>query len=243
MNLNEALHKAWTGNLKDLTNVQVEIENFFKLDFLTSAIAIGISFYHVLDLINSKIDICSDNIKEALGYEPMELDVEGFLSIIHPEDVEAFIRIQNEIRELSTEIKYTNKFCYDLRLKTKTGEYRQFYLQNYLLFPEPKIGCPRKVLTCFNDITSYKFGGEPKLEIIPINSTLDDIFRIEKVEKIQLTKRETEIFELLLTGKTSKEIADCLNISKLTVDTHRKNILKKNKVANVTELTQKFYKK
>ena len=173
----------------------------------------------------------------------MELDVDGFVEIIHPDDLEAFLRIQNEIRVLPTNKKYINKFCYDLRIKSKNGEYHQFYLQNFILFPEPKIGCPRKVLTCFNDITSYKFGGEPKLEIIPIKSTLDDIFRIEKVEKIQLTKRESEIFELLLTGKTSKEIADCLNISKLTVDTHRKNILKKNKVANVTELTQKFYKK
>lgn len=67
MNHNEALRKAWMGNLDDLTEIQVEIENFFKLDFLTTAIAIGISFYHVLDLINSKIDICSDNIKETLG--------------------------------------------------------------------------------------------------------------------------------------------------------------------------------
>lgn len=65
MNHNEALRKAWMGNLDDLTEIQVEIENFFKLDFLTTAI--GISFYHVLDLINSKIDICSDNIKETLG--------------------------------------------------------------------------------------------------------------------------------------------------------------------------------
>ena len=227
MNHNEALRKAWMGNLDDLTEIQVEIENFFKLDFLTTAIAIGISFYHVLDLINSKIDICSDNIKETLGYEPMELDVDGFVEIIHPDDLEAFLRIQNEIRVLPTDKKYINKFCYDLLIKSKNGEYHQFYLQNFMLFPEPKIGCPRKVLTCFNDITSYKFGGEPKLEIIPIKSTLDDIFRIEKVEKIQLTKRESEIFELLLTGKTSKEIADCLNISKLTVDTHRKNILKK----------------
>ena len=42
-----------------------------------------------------------------------------------------------------------------------------------------------------------------------------------------LTKRETEILMLIARGKTSKQVSEQLNISKLTVDTHRKNIHKK----------------
>src|SRR5699024_84313 len=40
-----------------------------------------------------------------------------------------------------------------------------------------------------------------------------------------MTKRELEIIEHMSLGKTTKEIADNLNISPLTVSTHRKNIL------------------
>ena len=46
-------------------------------------------------------------------------------------------------------------------------------------------------------------------------------------EIIILSSREKQILHLVGEGKSSQEIAEILNISKLTVDTHRKNILKK----------------
>lgn len=42
-----------------------------------------------------------------------------------------------------------------------------------------------------------------------------------------LTKREKQILQLIARGRTSMAISQELNISKLTVDTHRKNIHKK----------------
>ena len=42
-----------------------------------------------------------------------------------------------------------------------------------------------------------------------------------------LSAREKEIMQLVVQGKTSREIADILFISKHTVDTHRRNISKK----------------
>ena len=46
-------------------------------------------------------------------------------------------------------------------------------------------------------------------------------------EAIILSSREKEILRLVGEGKSSQEIADTLNIGKSTVDTHRKNIIKK----------------
>jgi DNA-binding NarL/FixJ family response regulator len=43
----------------------------------------------------------------------------------------------------------------------------------------------------------------------------------------QLTRRETEILQLISQGCTSAVIADKLCISQLTVETHRRNIIKK----------------
>lgn len=46
-------------------------------------------------------------------------------------------------------------------------------------------------------------------------------------QEVQLSKREKEILQHIVKGLTSQEIADQLFISKLTVETHRKNIHRK----------------
>jgi DNA-binding CsgD family transcriptional regulator len=57
-----------------------------------------------------------------------------------------------------------------------------------------------------------------------------------QLKLLRLSEREKEILKLILCGYTSKEIASQLNISKLTVDTHRKHIQQKLEVSNVVEL-------
>jgi DNA-binding NarL/FixJ family response regulator len=50
-----------------------------------------------------------------------------------------------------------------------------------------------------------------------------------------LSQRETQILESLSNGLSSKHIADALIISKDTVETHRKNILKKLQADNMVQ--------
>ena len=59
---------------------------------------------------------------------------------------------------------------------------------------------------------------------------------------VKLTNREKEILKLLVEGKSSKEIADELDISSTTVDTHRKNMLKKLSFNKVSELVSYAYR-
>jgi DNA-binding NarL/FixJ family response regulator len=54
-----------------------------------------------------------------------------------------------------------------------------------------------------------------------------------------ITKREKEILKLLLSGKGNKEIAEALDISKRTAEVHRFNLMKKLKVKNLMELSNK----
>jgi len=58
-------------------------------------------------------------------------------------------------------------------------------------------------------------------------------------EELMITKREKEILKLLLTGKGNKEIAEVLDISKRTAEVHRFNLMKKLKVKNLMELSNK----
>lgn len=58
-------------------------------------------------------------------------------------------------------------------------------------------------------------------------------------EEMMITKREKEILTLLLSGKGNKEIAEALEISKRTAEVHRFNLMKKLKVKNLMELSNK----
>lgn len=54
----------------------------------------------------------------------------------------------------------------------------------------------------------------------------------------QLTNRENEILDLILKEKTTIEIADELNISERTVETHRKNIYLKTDTKSLVGLVK-----
>ncbi|NQX98674.1 MAG: response regulator transcription factor [Flavobacteriales bacterium] len=65
---------------------------------------------------------------------------------------------------------------------------------------------------------------------------IDLLLHKDKVVKQTLTERETEILKLISNGYTNKEVADFLFISSRTVESHRRNILKKLKLRNTAEL-------
>jgi two-component system response regulator NreC len=51
-----------------------------------------------------------------------------------------------------------------------------------------------------------------------------------------LTFREREVLQLIAEGKSNKEVANMLNLSRYTVETHRSNILSKLNLHSVPEL-------
>jgi DNA-binding CsgD family transcriptional regulator len=53
----------------------------------------------------------------------------------------------------------------------------------------------------------------------------------------QLTERETDVLKWLAKGLSNKEIADKLNVSIHTVNTHRKNIMDKTSIRSLAGLT------
>lgn len=59
-------------------------------------------------------------------------------------------------------------------------------------------------------------------------------------KKYKITKRETEVIELICQGKTNKEIADQLFISVETVKDHNYKIFQKTEVKNRTQLVNLF---
>lgn len=63
----------------------------------------------------------------------------------------------------------------------------------------------------------------------------------EKLQKpSNLTRRENEIFDLILEGYSNKEISEKLFIEQTTVKKHIQNILKKLNLANTNEIIEKY---
>ncbi|MEL6924220.1 MAG: LuxR C-terminal-related transcriptional regulator [Bacteroidota bacterium] len=72
-----------------------------------------------------------------------------------------------------------------------------------------------------------------------VRSLLRDNLRLKNQLLLeQLTNREKEVLQFITDGLTSREIAQRMEISKLTVDTYRKHIQRKLKVSNVAELVR-----
>jgi two-component system response regulator NreC len=90
----------------------------------------------------------------------------------------------------------------------------------------------KAIVTVANGETFF----DPNVAFNFMNSYIDDNATIGKTDKIVLSNREKEILALIANGNTSKNIADILFIAKSTVDTHRKNMIRKLDLTSGSEL-------
>lgn len=77
----------------------------------------------------------------------------------------------------------------------------------------------------------------------PITSTVVQSYTTKQDQKecsaySELGCREREVLQLLAEGRTSREIATLLHISPRTVETHRRNIMRKLSIHSIAELTK-----
>lgn len=67
---------------------------------------------------------------------------------------------------------------------------------------------------------------------------LDYVQRLRKSKPVLLSLREKEILQLMAEGHNTKQIADKLQVSIKTVETHRQHIMNKLNIFNIAELTK-----
>jgi two-component system, NarL family, response regulator DegU len=71
----------------------------------------------------------------------------------------------------------------------------------------------------------------PSSKITSASATAEDPYH--------LTKREKEILRMIIDGRSNKDIADSLDKSVRTIETHRFNIMKKMEVTNAIDMVNK----
>ncbi len=94
-------------------------------------------------------------------------------------------------------------------------------------------------------IEAIKKVAKGKLAVSPVFNSIDlnKLFHKEKIDETSnkdniLTEREIQVLQMIAEGFTNTQIAEKLFISTGTVDTHRKNIMKKLNIHNVSGLVK-----
>ncbi len=65
------------------------------------------------------------------------------------------------------------------------------------------------------------------------------VMQDEKADPFDLTSKELQILELVLSGLTNRQISEKLHKSKRTIETHRFNLMRKMGVKNLIDLSKK----
>jgi RNA polymerase sigma factor (sigma-70 family) len=83
--------------------------------------------------------------------------------------------------------------------------------------------------------------GKPYFSASIAQVLLEDYMRMMKQNNLQdsfdlLTEREKEVLQLLAHGKSNKEVAQLLNLSPHTIDSHRTNLMQKLELHNTAEI-------
>jgi DNA-binding CsgD family transcriptional regulator len=195
-----------------------------------------VKFYeNILDKLPATIYIqnCKDfNIQWATYGNMLHYSKEDYTKMgacflkekLHPDD----LTIAKESFEYLKENK--GPLCGIYRIKDKDDSWRWLYCVSVVL-SRTKKGIPDYILGIAEDI-SHKIYTEKQLE------QLFKVYYLKKNKDIIecLTKKEKELLKLFAKGIRCKDIAQNLSLSFYTIDTHRKNLMRKLGIHNISEL-------
>lgn len=181
--------------------------------------------------INSKEDVALKYMNKS-GCELLNNDIKGIqkggveliCSVTHRETIES---IQPMLIDFYSKQDENKVISYFQKLKFNRDKDYKLYISTTKILKEEGGLITFTVPVCtFGDLA------------IKIEKVFDEhTFMKKNFERFaQLTKREKQILSLIAVGKSTKEIAEYLFISKLTVNTHRQNIIKKLDTSRIAEL-------
>ena len=228
----------------DKPSLETHIKKIIELD---TFLPYSSTFFCITNTQELKFEYISKNFNSCLGIDPKLLDAQGmryFWSRIHPEDVEVWLSALNHLMEFTLAQVPIDKrklmnYTWNYRFKNSKGEYVNI-IQNTtpLAFDadmKPIIGLAHYTVTNPNitmDITASAkmLNQKNEYETLFFNNFS------QKLLKDGISNRERDVIRLLVLNQSSKQISDKLNISSHTVDTHRRNILKKLNISSTGEL-------
>jgi len=225
-------------------SLEKHIEKIIELD---AFLPYNSTFFCITNTQTLSFEYVSKNFKACLGLDKSTLEVNGmkyFWSRIHPDDLEQWLKALNELMnftlaEIDLEDRVKMNYTWNYRFKNSNDKYVNI-IQNttpleFDLDEKPIIGLAH--YTVINADLNMPVCASAKL--LNENNEYDTVYYNNFSQKLLadgVSNRERDIIRLLALNYTSKQIAEKLNISSNTVDTHRRNILKKLHIASTGEL-------
>lgn len=224
---------------------------------IASLLAPGRSYYYILNLHNLEFDEISNSVTKFVNKNPEKIQMEDILKTPLPEELPLIEKkeavVQDFYNRFLTPSEVKNyKFIYTYKLKDLNGEIRTMLHQATILSATEE-GTVEHVFSLHTDVSHLKINSTNDISFIHLGNgksyynidTNEGIFDPAASEfgdiNIQelLTSREKEITAMLAEGFSAGKIAESLNVSRHTIRTHRRNILKKTGCSNTAELIAK----
>ncbi|NLP58188.1 helix-turn-helix transcriptional regulator [Lutibacter sp. B1] len=230
------------------TKIEKHIKKIIELDFYYPY---NTTFFCITNTVDQKFEYISKNFSSCLGLNSKKMMDEGmdyFWSRFHPDDIEVWIQslkhlMEFTMNELGDEKRRRMSYTWNYRLKNGNNKYVNI-IQNTTPLQFDEFNKPVIGLAHYTVLDS-----RIKMDICASAKYLNDkdeyqtLFFSNLSNKNLLdmiSNRERDIMRLLLLKQTSSEIGEKLFISKHTVDTHRRNILKKLNLNSTGELISYF---
>ncbi|TGV02751.1 LuxR C-terminal-related transcriptional regulator [Flavivirga rizhaonensis] len=219
------------------------------IDQIASLFTAGSFYYYILDFTSYKMTYVHEGIEEVLGIKPEEWSIDTFFKLTHPDEIENVLEkeaiiIKFKLDDIRKENISNYKTSYLMKLRHANGNYKTILHQTKVIsvsddgMIQTSIGIHTDV-TYLNPPVSNRFSFiSRKKPNVHFEKQGDSYLQVKDISNI-FTKREKEIIALILKGKTAVEIGNILNISNYTVNTHKRNMLKKSKCKNSRELVSK----
>ena len=197
-------------------------------------------YFFIADLFQANILFTSQRSMQMLGVKPEELNPYHAIEAAHPDEVYRNTRGWAKLLLMGNELigtsGGTSLFSVNMKLMDPQGVYKEILFQCYLFYRE----IPYKTvysLQVHTDINHFKMS--KNCYHYYAGTDLSN-FRYPDEKLLMMghpfSKREFEIIKLVALGLNSKDIAEKLFISTNTVNTHRRNILKKTQKSNLSDL-------
>lgn len=225
------------------------LPNLDVIDNIAAASSAGMYYYFVFSFVTVQIEYVNETVEDILGVPAKKFDLKTFLKRLHPDDLSTMYAKERTIfdfyHQLPKEDIPLYKTVYLFRLKDSGGNYK-IILHQIKVIDVTENGKIRQIVGVHTDLTHLNIPISSKVSFISKERTSH--FNIETKGKLNLTpchaklsfsEREVEILKSISEGKTSKEIAADLYISPHTVNTHKKNIIKKSGCKTFIELITK----
>ena len=168
------------------------------------------------------------------GFKNSICHIHRIIEMIHPMDVDQVWHNSRKAMDLIySPDQEKRRFIYrsTYRILHKGHKYIRILRETAPLLSDEK----GKIIASVSRSTDITCMGHPK-EIKGWLTFPDKTIDLTDDLNCKVSRREREILFYLAKGYSSKAISTHLNISKLTVDKHRANMLKKTHVSNTSEL-------